>query len=168
MSLDVSRWGGYSVAYCLDDRHIDTSRRYLVPRALIGEEVGPGYVVPIAHLHRANGLCLLVLLLAVVQILVYLLRAVQVIRAAVESNETYFSLKRISVSITNLIRKSLRYHTLLDKLVAVYGKDTRMRLYALVHERLSYHRLVHFVVSASSVSNDVQYYVIVKRSSGIR
>lgn len=75
MRLDSVRGSGRNFAYRFDSRHIDTGRRYLVRWALVREEIGPGNVVPIAYLHRADALRLFELLLAMVQVFFYFLHA---------------------------------------------------------------------------------------------
>lgn len=97
MRLDIFRWGGYRLAYCLDYLHIYASRRYLIRWALFGEEIDPGHVMPIAELHRANCLRFLELRFAIVPVFVDFLRAVKSIafksrRGAVKVND--FNLNR--------------------------------------------------------------------------
>lgn len=73
--LDVLRNSRYSTAYRLNGRDVDTGRLYFIFRSLIREEFGPGHVVPVAHLHRADGLRLFEFLLAMAHVLFYFLRA---------------------------------------------------------------------------------------------
>lgn len=53
----------------LDGPYIDASRKYLISWALISEEFSPGYIMPVAHLHRADGLSFSELFFAMIQVL---------------------------------------------------------------------------------------------------
>lgn len=73
MRLDVLRRSGYRSADRLNGRHIDTGRRYLISRRLIREKFGPGHIMPVAHLYRADGLRFPEFFLAIAYIFFYFL-----------------------------------------------------------------------------------------------
>lgn len=69
------------------------------------------------------------------------------------------------IVILNLFHESFRYHSFLDKFLGVDSENIGMNSYTFVHERLSQHRLIHFVVSASTIADDIQDYIVVKSSA---